>query len=228
MTANPRWSAGLRTMCSVVRRMRGGPVEQPAGERAVGEHEPHPGGAGRRRSRTGLAPSRSCIDAAQDHDGEQQAEGVGDDEPLAAVDLLPGVVAAACPGRRCRRPSRSGSRSARHSAPGCGPPATRSCSRTTARIFSVTFACSQRMKYQYTVCQGGKSARQLPPRAPGPHHVEDRVHDRPTRMLLRPPTGLHRRQQRLDQRPLLIGQVRRVARARHHPSTVDGHELMIR
>lgn len=43
---------------------------------------------------------------------------------------------------------------------GCGsrPSWIRSCSRTTGRIFSVTLSCSHRLKYQYTVCQGGKSA----------------------------------------------------------------------
>jgi len=30
--------------------------------------------------------------------------------------------------------------------------------RTTGRIFSVTLACSHWLKYQYTVCHGGKSA----------------------------------------------------------------------
>jgi hypothetical protein len=43
---------------------------------------------------------------------------------------------------------------------GCGlrPSCRRNWARTTGRIFSVTLPCSHRLKYQYTVCQGGKSA----------------------------------------------------------------------
>jgi hypothetical protein len=37
-----------------------------------------------------------------------------------------------------------------------GVPCGRRCSRITGRIFSV--ACSQRAKYQYTVCRGGMCA----------------------------------------------------------------------
>jgi len=40
---------------------------------------------------------------------------------------------------------------------GLRPSAIRSCSRTAARIFSVTFASSHRATYQYTVSHGGKS-----------------------------------------------------------------------
>jgi hypothetical protein len=54
---------------------------------------------------------------------------------------------------------------------------------------------------------------QVPPLAAGPGQVQDRIHDPPTRVLL-PATALAARprlgQQGLDQRPLLIGQIRRV------------------
>jgi hypothetical protein len=62
--------------------------------------------------------------------------------------------------------------------------------------------------------------RQLPPRTPGPHHIQDRVHHRPPRMLLPPATPRipgRRRQQRLDQRPLLIAQIRGVPPHARHP-----------
>jgi len=69
---------------------------------------------------------------------------------------------------------------------------------------------------------GREVRRQLPPGTPRADHVEDRVHDRPPRMLLRAATSLHRRQQRLDQRPLLIVGVRRVPRwSTCHPATGD-------
>ena len=60
---------------------------------------------------------------------------------------------------------------------------------------------------------GWEVLRQLPPGAPGPYHVEDRVHDPTPRMLLPPPalrSHPRRRQQRLHQRPLLVRQVRRI------------------
>jgi hypothetical protein len=63
-----------------------------------------------------------------------------------------------CHTRRCLRPSRSASRSTRALGSALRPSCTRSCSRDTGRICSVTLACSHRTKYQYTVCHGGKSA----------------------------------------------------------------------
>lgn len=60
---------------------RVGPVEQAAGERAVGEHEPHPG-AQVGLQQGGLGAVAVLHRGGDDHDGEQQAEGVGDDEPL--------------------------------------------------------------------------------------------------------------------------------------------------
>jgi hypothetical protein len=60
---------------------------------------------------------------------------------------------------------------------------------------------------------GREVLRQLPPGAPGPDHVEDRVHDPPPRMLLPSPalrSHPRRWQQRLDQSPLLIRQIRRI------------------
>lgn len=72
---------------------RGCPVEQLAGEGAVGEDEPHAGAqVGVEQNRLGPV---AVLHPAGEHDyPEHQPEGVGDDEPLAAVDLLPGVVAA--------------------------------------------------------------------------------------------------------------------------------------
>ncbi|GIF73556.1 hypothetical protein Asi02nite_30740 [Asanoa siamensis] len=55
---------------------------------------------------------------------------------------------------------------------------------------------------------------QIPPRTTRPHHVQDRVDDLPPRMLLPPPLRGWFRQQRLDQSPLGIGQIRRVTTTR--------------
>jgi hypothetical protein len=52
-----------------------------------------------------------------------------------------------------------------------------------------------------------KITGQMPPRTPGPNHIEDRVHDVPVSMPRLRPILTTRRQQRLDQRPLLIRQV---------------------
>ena len=41
---------------------------------------------------------------------------------------------------------------------GLRPCRTRACSRSAASITSVTLACCHCLKYQYTVCHGGKSA----------------------------------------------------------------------
>ena len=100
--------------------------------------------------------------------------------------------------------------------------AARPCAWTrrlsTASICSVTLASSQRTKYQYTVCHGGKSKGQLPPGASGTHHVEDRVDDVAAWVLFRPPARVRRREQRLDQRPLGVGQVGGVATLAWHPT----------
>jgi hypothetical protein len=58
------------------------PVQQSAGEAAVGEDEPHPGPqAGVEQDGLGAVAVRHP--GGQDHNGQQQAQGVGDDEPLA-------------------------------------------------------------------------------------------------------------------------------------------------
>jgi hypothetical protein len=64
------------------------PVERASGESAVGEDEPDCGRkVGGEQNRLRAVAVLACGGA--DRDGEEQAEGVGDDEPLAAVDLFP-------------------------------------------------------------------------------------------------------------------------------------------
>lgn len=78
-----------------------GPVHQAAGEAGVGDDVPDRGG--RVGSEQGSFGAVAVLSGGgQDPDGDQQAEGVGDDEPLAAVDLLAGVVAAGGAGHGVR------------------------------------------------------------------------------------------------------------------------------
>ena len=134
----------------------GGPVEQSPCEPAVGEHEPH------WRAQVGVEQHRLGAvtvlhGGGQYDDDQQQPEGVGDDEPLAAVDLLPRVVAAGLPPDGVGTLDALGvdqSGAGQRVAPSC----TRSWARTTGRMFSVTRACSHWLKYPYTLCHGGKSA----------------------------------------------------------------------
>ena len=74
-----------------------------------------------------------------------------------------------------------------------------------------------RLKYQNTVAHGGKSCGSCRHEHPGAHHVQDRVHDPAARVLRRSPTRRTARHQRLDHRPLPIGQIRRI----RQPSTKD-------
>ncbi|GAB3142559.1 hypothetical protein GCM10027290_17320 [Micromonospora sonneratiae] len=75
----------------------GGPVHEAAGEAAVGENEPH--GCGQVEAEQGRLRAVTVLDVGgADHDHQEQAQCVGDDEPFPAVDLFAGVVAAAVPG----------------------------------------------------------------------------------------------------------------------------------
>jgi hypothetical protein len=166
--------------------------------------------------------------AAQTHDGDQQTEGVGDDEPLPTVDLLPRVVAAAVPADGVGTLHRLGVHQS-----GAGPGIA---TLGDPELFADR---SEDLLGDLGVLPAGEVPVhrlprrevlwQLPPRTAGAHHVQDAVDDQPARVLLRTPTGLRRRQQRLDQLPLLIGQVRGIplapCQARRlpscHRSTVD-------
>jgi hypothetical protein len=83
-------------------------------------------------------------------DCEQQAEGVGDAEPLAAVDLLPSIAAGiASDGLKSINPAhRSGLR----------PSWLRSCSRATGRSSRWLWPAPSARRASTRVCQGGKSA----------------------------------------------------------------------
>lgn len=147
-----------------------------------------------------------------DVDGQEQAEGVGDDEPLAALHLL----------ARIETPGGSGNGIG--GADGLRVDQVRARLRVAALSFTDLAAqcVMDALNGSVVVSPGEVPVHrrprsevlwQLPPCASGPYHVEDRVHDPPPRMLL-PPTALRahprRRKQRLHQRPLLIRQVRRI------------------
>ena len=135
-----------------------------------------------------MAPSRSCTEAASTTTTSSRPEGVGDDEPLAAVDLLPGVVAAGV------APDGVGALDALGvDQPGAGLGVAALLHAQLGAhhgqdllgdlgLFPPVEVPVHRLPRR-------EVRRQLPPRAPGADHVEDRVHDRPARVLLRPPTG---------------------------------------
>ncbi|GAA3865937.1 hypothetical protein GCM10022207_32930 [Streptomyces lannensis] len=160
--------------------------------------------------------------------GQEKAKGVGDQEPLAAFDLLAGVEAPGGGGDGVGSADRLGVDQA----------------RTRLGVATVDFAelgaqCvvdaldraiavppSDVPVHRWPRCE---ILRQLPPSAAGPHDVEDRVHDPPPRMLLPPPALRSHpcgRQQRFHQRPLFVRQVRRIPtpsfahmRLNDHPRT---------
>ncbi len=188
---------------------RGGPVEQPAGEPGVGEDEPHPG-AQIGVEQDGFGPVAVLHAGGEDHHAQQQAQGVGDDEPLAPVDLLPGVVATGV--------TPDGVRSAH----GLGVDQPGRGLRVAAFLHAQLPADHRQdllgdlglfplVEVPVHGLPGREIRRQRPPGAPGADHVEDRVDHRAARVLLRAPTRPDRRQQRLDQRPLLVAGVGGVA-----------------
>ncbi|GAA3908148.1 hypothetical protein GCM10022207_92140 [Streptomyces lannensis] len=118
-----------------------------------------------------------------DMDRDEQAEGVGDQRALAALDLLARVEA---PGGR-----RDGVGSADRLR------VDQSCARLCLSAVGLTDPAAQDVVDVFDGAvvvgpgevpvhsrPGREVLRQLPPGAPGPHHVEDRVHDPPTWVLL--------------------------------------------
>jgi hypothetical protein len=86
ITANPRCPAGLRTTWIVVPRMRAAQSGSRPAERGNAGHEPN------RTDQIGLQQHEpgavSVLHRRRaDHDGDQQAEGVGHAEPGSAIDL---------------------------------------------------------------------------------------------------------------------------------------------
>ncbi|ROT33438.1 hypothetical protein EF879_00100 [Micromonospora sp. HM5-17] len=89
--------------------------------------------------------------------GDQQAQSVGDDEPLSAVDRLARVVAPGCPGRRCPRLDRRGVGDPSPMAPAGGPAAhpglDPACGRQSPRHPRLS---RTGVTYQYTVYRDGQ------------------------------------------------------------------------
>src|SRR5829696_6334783 len=105
-------------------------------------------------SRVVLAPSRSWTLAASTTTTMSKAQGVGDDEPLPAVDLLAGVVTTAVASDGVRALD-----ALRVDDPGAGLGIAAllhpGLLRSAASITSVTLACSHCLKYQYTSATAG-------------------------------------------------------------------------
>jgi chromosome partitioning protein len=198
-----------------------GPVDELAGEAAVGEHEP---------DRRGQVHTQQCrldaiavLDTGGDHTHrDEQAKGVSDNEPLTAIDALTCVVAAAVPANRI-----GSFTDCESTIPALGSPsrpcARRTCSRSSSRIRSVTPRTSHRVKCQYTVSHGGKSTGNC-------------RHEQPVRTTYRTASTMARRGC-LSGRPIHFGSgnitsmsshcasVRsdgyRRSRSTHYPSTVQ-------
>lgn len=191
----------------------GGPVDQAAGEALV-----RPDLANLRMVESGpqQRPARAIpiLDAGRDDmDSDEQTEGVGDQEPLAALDFLARIEA---PGR-CRD-GVGGADRLRVDQP-CAWLGLSAVSLTDPAAEDVVDVLDGAVvvppgEVPVHSGPGREVLRQLPPGAPGPHHIEDCVHDPPTWVLL--PTPAPRpypcwRQQRLHQHPLFVRQIRRIA-----------------
>src|SRR5215218_4049517 len=176
-------------------------------------------------SRVVLAPSRSWTLAASTTTTMSNAQGVGDDEPLPAVDLLAGVVttAVASDGVRALDALRvddpgAGLGIAALLHPGLLP--------QRGQHHLGDFGLLPLLEIPVHGLPRREVSRQVSPGAASPHHVQDSVHNGPAWMLLRPATSPRRRQQRPNQRPLLVGQVRggtAAAETPGHPDGVDVH-----
>jgi len=154
-TAMPRWPAGVAH--DLHRGVHGGPgpLDQPAGTTLVGEDVPDRGG--RVRGQQGILRTVMVLPAGGDHpNNDQQAEGVGDDEPLPPVDLLTRDVAAVAGGHGV-----GGPHTLRVNDPRGGLRRTvvgqTDRSRSPVGIRSITPRSLRRLECPYTVCQGGKS-----------------------------------------------------------------------
>lgn len=178
----------------------------------VGPDLPDPGVAEPRPQQRPLR-AVAVLDARRDDvNGQEHAQGVGDDEPLAALDLLARVEAPGGGGDGIR------------GADGLGVDQARARLRAAAVGFTDLAAQGVMDALDGAVVVPPSEVlvhrrprrevlRQLPPGTPGPHHVEDRVEDPPPRVLLPSTTfRTHPRwwEQQLHQCPLVIRQVRRI------------------
>jgi hypothetical protein len=202
-----------------------GPVDELAGEAAVGEDEPDRADQVR-REQGGLGAVTVLHARGQHDDHDEQAQGVGDDEPLPAVDLLAGVVTTAVASDGVRALD-----ALRVDDPGAG-----------LGLAALLHPGLLPQRGQHHLGDLGllplleipvhglprrEVSRQVPPGAASPHHVQDPVHNGPAWMLLRPAASPRRRQQRLNQRPLLVGQVRGVPPLPRHPATLMASTFMV-
>ena len=150
-------------------------------------------------------------------DRQQQTEGVRDDEALTALHLLAGVESPGGDWDGVGGPDRL--RVDQRGA-GLGVAAVGLTDMVPEGVMEPPDRAVVVPPGEVPVHRGPRREvlRQLPPGAACPHHVEDRVHD-PASWVLLPPAAFRphpcRRQQRLDQLPLFIRQIRRIAPTSH-------------
>src|SRR3954447_7539510 len=107
-------------------------------------------------------------------------------------------------------------------ASGSRPAASRTASRSAAWTRSTRAVGNPSLEVEVDGVPGREVVRQLPPRAARPIQVQDRIHDAAAGELRWAAAagalaaGAAHRHQRLDQRPLGIGQIRGIGRGRAH------------
>jgi hypothetical protein len=180
--------------------------DQSAGVAAVGEHrgdrrhgEPQP------LEHPGAAVAVLHAGGGDQHH-QQQPEGVGHDVTFPPVDPFPGVIAATGTPDGVRALDRLGV----HDPGRDHRVATVSVAQLlTQRVVDAVHGAVVAPALEIPVHRLPRRqvVGQLPPRAAGAQHVEDRVDDLAPRVFLVASVGVGRGQQRLDQPPLLVGHI---------------------
>ena len=196
-----------------------GPVDQLAGVAAVGPQQRQR----RHRHRQPVQQRAGAVAVLHarrgDHHQQQQAHRVDHDVALAAVDLLAGIESAHGRPDGVGALDRLGVHAAGrgHGVPiaGIAHPVPQGIVQPVDHtVLAPALVVPEHRRPRWKV------VRQLTPRAPGAVDVEDGVHDAAPRMHRWTATRARRGHQRLDQLPLRVGQVGRIALVLGHKPTL--------